>query len=177
MTARVLTYNSAPRKQSDPVVEIIPAHLPTLNNHQVQKRRSVGQGPNQHFKRVRLTEKNLRAFEKMEGREQKSDTGNIIKRSSTTSTTDRAFCAKLEQNNMIYADLDIRRLDDFDSVKELLDESRESEPPDLADYQKYLSVTQDYENELCVEIAAYPLLAKRNGRAEASGYLQRPNHI
>ncbi|MCJ1399897.1 hypothetical protein MMC11_003100 [Xylographa trunciseda] len=61
--------------------------------------------------------------------------------------------------------------------KKFLDRPRESEPPELLDYQRYLVVTEDYENELGVEISAYPLLAKRTSReVEISGYFQRPNH-
>ncbi|KAE8442401.1 hypothetical protein EG329_003418 [Mollisiaceae sp. DMI_Dod_QoI] len=97
--------------------------------------------------------------------------------STTTTTTDKDFGTKLQQNNIVYTAFNARAPDDIEDVRELLDRPRESEPPELLDYQRYLVVTEDYENELGVEISAYPLLAKRTSReVEISGYFQRPNH-
>ncbi|ESZ90552.1 hypothetical protein SBOR_9059 [Sclerotinia borealis F-4128] len=101
-----------------------------------------------------------------------SDKGALMGR-----ITDKDFGIKLQQNNIIYTSLDARAPDDIDGVRELLDQRRDSEPPELLDYQRYLVVTEDYENELGVEISAYPLLAKRTLReVEISGYFRRPNH-
>jgi hypothetical protein len=150
--------------------------LPQTYNHQTRKRRSVEACAERPSKRARLTEKNLGAFEKMGGRQRKS-AGKSTGQSSTTTTTNKDFGTKLQQNNIVYTAFDARAPDDVDDVRALLDQPRESEPPELLDYQRYLVVTEDYENELGVEISAYPLLAKRTSReVEISGYFQRLNH-
>jgi hypothetical protein len=153
---------------------------PQTHKHPTRKRRSdrsVETGAERPPKRARLTEKNLEAFEKMGGRQRKSAGKKSTGQSTTTTTTDKDFGTKLQQNNIVYTTFNARAPDDIDGVRELLDQPRESEPPELLDYQRYLVVTEDYENELGVEISAYPLLAKRTSReVEISGYFQRPNH-
>ncbi|KAG9229070.1 hypothetical protein BJ875DRAFT_446303 [Amylocarpus encephaloides] len=148
--------------------------LSQIHNHQTRKRRSdrsVETGAERPPKRARLTEKNLEAFEKMRGRQRKSAREKSTRQSTTTTTTDKDFSTKLQQNNIIYTTFNARAPDDIDGVRELLDQPRESEPPKLLDYQRYLVVTRDYENELGVEISAYPLLTKRTSReVEISGY-------
>lgn len=119
----------------------------------------------------------MKAFEKMGGRQRKSagkkSTGQS---SSTTTTTDKDFGTKLQQNKIVYTSFDAQAPDDVAKARKLLDRLRESEPPDRLDYKEYLVLTEDYENELGVEISAYPLLAKRTKERGISGYFQRPNH-
>ena len=144
---------------------------------QTRKRRSVEISPERPPKRARLTERNLKAFGNMGGRQRKSagkkSTGQS---SSTTTTTDKDFGTKLQQNNIAYTAFDARAADDVAEVRKLLDQPRASEPPDQLAYNRYLVLTEDYENELAVEISAYPLLSKRMAQREVSGYFQRPNH-
>lgn len=150
-------------------------YLPQTNNYQTRKRRSVDAGAERPSKRACLTEKNLGAFEKMGGRQRKS-AGKSTGQSSTTTTTDKDFGTKLQQNNIVYTTFDARAADDAAEIRELLDQPRASEPPDQLAYNRYLVLTEDYENELSVEISAYPLLSKRMAEREVSGYFQRPNH-
>jgi hypothetical protein len=151
------------------------SYLPQTNNYQTRKRRSVDTGAERPSKRARLTEKNLGAFEKMGGRQRKS-AGKSTGQSSTTTTTDKDFGTKLQQNNIVYTAFDARAADDAAEIRELLDQPRASEPPDQLAYNRYLVLTEDYENELSIEISAYPLLSKRMAEREVSGYFQRPNH-
>ena len=37
-------------------------------------------------------------------------------------------------------------------------------------------LTEDFDNELSVELSAYPLLSNRTAEREILGYFQRPNH-
>ncbi|KAM3066353.1 hypothetical protein ACMFMG_003138 [Clarireedia jacksonii] len=145
---------------------------PQTHNDQTRKRRSVETGAERPPQRARLTKKNLKAFEKV-GQDRKKSTGQS---SSTTTTTDKDFGTKLQKNGVVYTSFDARAPDDIAKTRELLDRSRDSEPPDRSDYQEYLVLTEDYENELGVEISAYPLLAKRTAKRGISGYFQRPNH-
>src|SRR6266536_356507 len=127
------------------------------HNHQTRKRTadiSIETGAKRPSKRARLTEKNLEAFEKMGGRQRKSAGKKSTGQSTTTTTTDKDFGTKLQQNNIVYTAFNARAPDDIEDVRELLDRPRESEPPELLDYQRYLVVTEDYENELGVEISA-----------------------
>jgi hypothetical protein len=117
----------------------------------------------------------LRAFEKIRGRQRKS-TGKSTGQSSITTTTDKDFGTKLQQNNIVYTAFDARATDDAAEIRVLLDQPRASEPPDQLAYNRYLVLTEDYENELSIEISAYPLLSKRMAKREVSGYFQRPNH-
>ncbi|KAL5327273.1 hypothetical protein ACEPPN_004967 [Leptodophora sp. 'Broadleaf-Isolate-01'] len=125
---------------------------PQTHNHQTRKRRSdrpVETGAERPPKRARLTEKNLEAFEKMGGRQRKSagkkSTGQS---SSTTTITDKDFGPQLQRNNVIYTALDARALDDVADVRESLDRTRESEPPDHLAYKRYLANTEGLNNEL-----------------------------
>jgi hypothetical protein len=111
----------------------------------------------------------------MGGRQSKSG-GKSTGQSSTTKTTDRDFGTKLQQNNIVYTAFDARAADDAAEIRELLDQRRASDPPEQAAYNRYLVLTEDYENERSVELSAYPLLSKRMTERETSGYFQRPNH-
>ncbi|KAF7859680.1 hypothetical protein EAF04_008759 [Stromatinia cepivora] len=154
---------------------------PQTHNHRIRKRRSdrsVETAAERPPKSTRLTEKNLKAFEKMGGGQRKSagkkSTGQS---SSTTTTTDRDFGPQLQRNNVIYTALDARAPDDVADVRESLDRTRESEPPDHLAYKQYLVNTEGLNNELTVEISAYPLIAKRTSAAqEISGYMQSVNY-
>jgi hypothetical protein len=123
------------------------------------------------LKRAPLTEKNLKLFTKMGGRQRKA-AGKI----STIITTDKDFGPRLQQNNVVYTALDAQAPDDIDSVRELLDQPRVSEPPDQLIYNSYLVLTEDYENEITVELSAYPALSKKTPEREVTGYCQRVNH-
>lgn len=143
----------------------MPEPLLQTSNHQTRKRRpdsAIEVGIENPSKRARLTERNLRALDGMGGRQRKS-TGkkSAGQLSSTTTTTDKDFGIKLQRNGVVYTSIDARAPDDLANTRELLDRLRESEPPDRLDYKEYLVLTEDYENELGVEISAYPLLAKR----------------
>ena len=153
-----------------------PRSLSQTHNHQTQKQRAdVSIGAERPLKRARLTKKNLEILEKMGGRERKSAGKKATGQSTTITTTDKDFGPRLQQNNIVHTIFEAP--DDIEDVKKLLDRRRESESPSLLDYQRYVIVTADYENELGVEISAYPLLAKRTSReVEISGYFQRPNH-
>jgi hypothetical protein len=68
-------------------------------------------------------------------------------------------------------------LDDEDDVRELLNQTRESEPPDRLDYNEYLVATQGYKNKATIQHSAYPLLSKRMSlEARISGYVQNANY-
>ncbi|CAD6442690.1 ad65608c-6b8c-4d06-972d-db91477303d6 [Sclerotinia trifoliorum] len=95
---------------------------------------------------------------------------------STTTTTDKDFGTELQQNKVVFTSIDAQAPDDVAEARKFLDRLRESEPPDRLDYKAYLVHTKDYENELSVEISAYPLLAKQTNERVISGYFQRPNH-
>ena len=118
----------------------------------------------------------MAAFKKMGGRQRKSAGKKSTEQSSTTTTTDKDFGTKLQQNNIVFTAFDVRAANDAVKIRELLDQRRASEPPDQLTYNRYLVLTEDYENELAVEISAYPLLSKRTAVREVSGYFQRPNH-
>jgi hypothetical protein len=107
----------------------------------------------------------------MGGRQRKA-AGKI----STITTTDKDFGPRLQQNNVVYTALDAQAPDDIDSVRELLDQPRVSEPPDQLIYNSYLVLTEDYENEITVELSAYPALSKKTPEREVTGYCQRVNH-
>lgn len=96
--------------------------------------------------------------------------------SSSITTIDKDFGPKLTINNIIHTGLDAQPSDDSAVIKALLNRQRNSPPPDQVKYRQYLMVTEDKENELGVELSAYPLLMKRTAEREVSGYLQRPNH-
>jgi hypothetical protein len=119
----------------------------------------------------------LEASEKIGGRQRKS-TGkkSAGQSSSTTTTTDKDFGTKLQQNSIVYTAFNARAAYDAAKIRELLDQPRASEPPDQLVYNRYLVLTEDYENELAVEVSAYPLLSKRTAEREVSGYFQRPDH-
>ncbi|KUJ07411.1 uncharacterized protein LY89DRAFT_725897 [Mollisia scopiformis] len=110
----------------------------------------------------------------MGGRQRKSAGKKSTGQSSTTTTNDKDFGTKLQQNNIIYTAFDARAADDAVKIRELLDQPRASEPPNQLAYNRYLVLTEDYENELAVEISAYPLLSKRTAEREVSGYFQKP---
>ena len=76
---------------------------------------------------------------------------------------------KIITNNIVYTAFNVRAADDAAEFRELLDQPRAFESP--AAYNRYLVLTEDYENELPV---AYPLLSKRMVEREVSGYFQRP---
>lgn len=120
----------------------------------------------------------MKLLEKMGGRGRKSAGRKSTGRSSSTATTttDKDFGPQLQRNNIVHAASDARAPDDVAYVRELLDQPRESEPPDPSAYKEYLTITEDHENELAVEISAYPLLSKRTAGRGISGYFQRPNH-
>lgn len=125
---------------------------PQIRNNAPWKRRSVEASIERPSKRARLTERNLEAFEKMGGRQRKfaGKKSTVQSSTTTTTTTDKDFGTKLQQNDIVYTALDAQAPHDIDRVRELLDRSRESEPPEKLDYQRYLVVTEDYENELGV---------------------------
>ena len=155
-----------------------PCSLSQTHNHPTQKQRAdVSIGAKRPLKRACLTKKNLDILEKMGGQEGKSARKKATGQSTTVTTTDKDFGLRLQKNNIVHVMFNTRAPDDIEDVKKLLDRRRESESPSLLDYQRYIIVTEDYENELGVEISAYPLLAKRTSReVEISGYFQRPNH-
>jgi hypothetical protein len=93
--------------------------------------------------------------------------------SSTTTTIDRKFGRKLKQNNIVRSCVDARAPDDIAKIRELLDQERESEPPDLLDYKEYRVAS--YANKRTVAFCAYSLLAKRTAKRGTSGYLPRLN--
>ncbi|KAH7408975.1 hypothetical protein BKA64DRAFT_720342 [Cadophora sp. MPI-SDFR-AT-0126] len=87
------------------------------------------------------------------------------------------FGPQLQRNNVIYTALDARAPDDVADVREFLDRTRESEPPGHLAYKQYLVNTEGLNNELTVEISAYPLIAKRtSAEQEISGYMQSVNY-
>ncbi|KAK0110276.1 hypothetical protein ONS96_001896 [Cadophora gregata f. sp. sojae] len=150
-------------------------------NDKTRKRRSdrsVETSAERPPKRTRLTEKNLKAFEKMGGRQRKSvGRRSSGQSSSTTTTTDKDFGPQLQRNNVIYTALDARAPDDIADVRESLDRTRESEPPDHLAYKQYLVNTEGLNNELTLQISAYPLIAKRtSAEQEISGYMQSVNY-
>ena len=141
--------------------------------------RPIETGAERPPKRARLTEKNLKAFDKMAGRARKSTGKKSTGKQSTgctTTTTDKAFGIQLQQNNVIYTSFDAQAPYDVAEIRELLDRPRESQPPDHLAYNRYLVLTEDHENERGVKLSAYPLLSKRIAEREISGYFQRPNH-
>ena len=98
---------------------------PQPYNHQTRKRRSVRSvetGAERSPKRTRLTEKNLKAFEKIGGRQRKSAGKKSTGQSSsttTTITTDKDFGLQLQRNNVVYSRIDARAPDDIDEVRKL----------------------------------------------------------
>ncbi|RDL35431.1 uncharacterized protein BP5553_07362 [Venustampulla echinocandica] len=155
--------------------------LPHTHNHQARKRRpdrSIETDVERPLKRARLTEKNLKAFEKMGGRERKSagkkSTGQS---SSTTTSADKDFGPQLERNHVVFGNLDARTADDYEDIRKLLNRRRESEPPDRLDYNQYLAATKGCQNEATIQYSAYPFLSKRTSReAMISGYRQSANY-
>ena len=145
-------------------------------NNQTRKRRSVDARAERPLKRARLTEKNLKALEKM-GRGRKSIGTRSIKQSSTATATDKDFGPQLQRNNVVFTSIDVREAYDAAEIRELLDRPRESEPPDEFAYKKYLVATEGMNNELTIQTAAYPLLSKPiSCEAGISGYGQRANY-
>jgi hypothetical protein len=113
---------------------------------------------NNPLKRADLTAKNLNALNTMGGRARRPAGKKSSRESSTTTTADTDFGTKLRQNNIIYTTLDAQVADDAANIRELLDRRRGSEPPNQLAYERYLVLTEDYDNELSVKISAYPLL-------------------
>ena len=105
---------------------------------------------------------------------------SAVKKSKTSSfsitTTNKDFGPKLFSNNIIHTANDAQPSDDFSGIKTLLNQQRNSPPPDRLKYRQYSEVTEDKDNELSVEFSAYTLLMKRTAEREISGYLHRLNH-
>jgi hypothetical protein len=128
-------------------------------------------------KRACLTEENLKAFEKMGGRKKSAGKKSTEQSSSITTTTDKDFGPQLQRNNVVFNNINAHAPDDEDDIRELLNRTRESEPPDRLDYSEYLVATQGYKNEATIQHSAYPLLSKRTSReARISGYGQSANY-
>jgi hypothetical protein len=152
------------------------SYLPQTNNYQTRKRRSVEAGAERPSKRPRLTEKNLEALEKM-GRGRKSTRKRSIEQSSTTTTTNKDFGPQLQRNNIVFTSINTREADNTNEIRELLDQQRESKPPNKLAYKNYLVATEGINNELTIQTTAYPLLSKRiSYKAGISGYGQRANY-
>ena len=145
--------------------------LPQTYNHQT----AAGRPP----KRAPLTEKNLRAWEKMNKR-QRNSAGEKATRecSPITTTTSKDFGPQLERNNVIHATRRNAKFpDDFADVRESLEQRRGSEPPNYLAYKQYLANISASQNELSMQISAYPLIAKRaSAEQEISGYIQSVNY-
>ena len=158
------------------MLEYLCPHNP---NHQSRKRRpSIESGAKNPPKRARLTKKNLKAFEKMAGRQRKSAMKkSTVQWSSTTTTTEKDFATKLQRNGVIYSKFDAQAPDDVAEARELLNRQRESESPDQSDFEDYVVVTEEYKNEFGVGMAAYPFFAKKTTKRGSSGYFPRLNQI
>jgi hypothetical protein len=130
------------------------------------------------LKRARLTEKNLKAFEKMGGRQRKfageKSTGQS---SATTTTTSKDFGQQLQRNHVVFTSIDAQAADNSDEVRELLNQRRGSEPPDQLDYRRYLVNTEGLINKATIQQSAYPLLSNQTlAEREISGYKQNVNY-
>jgi len=102
--------------------------------------------------------------------------GDQKKQSSSITTTDKDFGPQLQRNNIVFINPDARSADDADKIRELLDRLQ-NELPDKSAYNKYLTVTQECQNEATIQNFAYPLLSKRLYETRVSGYEQRANYI
>jgi hypothetical protein len=109
--------------------------LPQTHNHHTRKLRTDRSikisSKRPLLRRARLTEKNLKTFGKMGIRARKSAGKKSTRQSSSRiTTTDTKFGKKLQQNNIICTSFDAQAPDDVAEIRELLDQTRESEPPD-----------------------------------------------
>ena len=162
---------------------------------QSRKRKTVDADAERPLKRAHLTEENLEAFNKMVGPQRTSSekytgqsyTGQSFTAPPTTSTTDKNFGkktkttdknfgTKLQRNNVVYIAVDAQAAGDVAEIRELLNQRRASEPPDQLAYNRYLTLTEDHENERTVEFSVYTLLSKRTAQREVSGYFPRLTH-
>jgi hypothetical protein len=66
----------------------------------------------------------------------------------TTTTTDKDFSIKLQQNKVVYTSFNSRALDNVAKARELLDRPPVSAPPEQLDYNEYLAITKDYKKKL-----------------------------
>jgi hypothetical protein len=102
------------------------------HNYQTRTRRydrSVENGAERPLKRARLIEKNLKAFENIGGRQRKTVGKFTEQSSSTTTTTDKDFGIKLQQNKVFYTSLDAQAPDDIAKPENcLIDHEGQSHP-------------------------------------------------
>lgn len=130
--------------------------------------------------RAPLTEKNLKAFEKMREQEKKPVERTEVKPNeqspSTITTTNKDFGLYLERNNVISDLSDTKVAFDSKDIVELLNRRR-SESPDQLDYTNYKLNASGYLNEASVQLSAYPLLFKqRQLEAGKAQYKQHANY-
>jgi hypothetical protein len=149
-----------------------PSPLPSLSRSPIRK-------PPQ-LRKTKLTHKNLKIFEKEMAKTRKtpggdsgSGTATSSSKSKNTTTTDKKFGERLYQNGVRFIPANVQPPEDLEAVKQYLDRDRDSQSANEDDYREYIEETRYADNEECVLVNVWPLLAKKP-RGQ-SGYHQNLN--
>lgn len=94
-------------------------------------------------------------------RTRKVPSTNNTTSTATTTTTEKGFGAQLTKNGILYGRLKTKKPKDINTVKEYLENDRQSISPDEEVYNRYVEQVEWGDNELSMQSNTWPLLAKQ----------------
>ena len=90
--------------------------------------------------------------------------------STATTTTEKRFGVQLTKNGILYGRLKTKKPKDIHTVKEYLENDRQSLSPDEEAYHRYVEQVEWSDNKLSTQSNTWPLLAKQPSCTNNAGY-------
>ncbi|KAI4213151.1 MAG: hypothetical protein LQ351_004305 [Letrouitia transgressa] len=108
-------------------------------------------------------------------RTRKVPSTNDATSTATTTTTEKRFGVQLTKNGILYGRVKTKKPKDINTVKEYLENDRQSISPDEEAYNRYVEQVEWGDNELSMQSNTWPLLAKQPGCTDDAGYTANYN--